>query len=212
MSKIPVLYSFRRCPYAMRARMALLVSQTPVKLREVILRDKPREMIDASPKATVPVLVLDDGEVIDESLNIMHWALGRNDPRNWLEAKELVTAIVAEADTDFKENLDRYKYPTRYDGADPLAHRAKGLLFLQKLDGLIASHGQILGSKPGFADYAIFPFVRQFANNDRIWFDAQSLPAVHIWLQGHLSSDIFAKAMHKYHQWKTGDEEPVFRA
>ncbi|MEH6757141.1 MAG: glutathione S-transferase [Parasphingorhabdus sp.] len=207
---LPVFYSFRRCPYAMRARMALLISETPVRLREVVLRDKPEEMIAASPKATVPVLVLDDGTVIDESLAIMHWALERADPCGWLEEQEASAELIAEADSDFKDNLDRYKYPTRYDDVDPIAHRSAGLDFLLKLDKRIADNGQLLGKQPRLADHAIFPFVRQFANNDRDWFDIQPLQMLHKWLDGHLGSALFSTTMTKFPQWKTDDLEPVF--
>ncbi len=212
MSDTPILYSFRRCPYAMRARMALLISETPVRLREVVLRDKPEEMIAASPKATVPVLVQDDGMVIDESLAIMHWALGRNDPHDWAANEEASHDLIAEADSDFKDNLDRYKYPTRYDDVDPIAHRSGGLEFLRTLEKHIAANGQLLGNQPCLADYAIFPFIRQFANNDRNWFDAQSLPALQKWLAEHLGSDLFTTAMTKYSRWRPGDAEPLFAA
>lgn len=190
--------------------MALLVSKTPVRLREVVLRDKPAEMIAASPKATVPVLVKDDAQVIDESLSIMHWALAGNDPKAWLRHGAAAEALIEEADGDFKSNLDRYKYSTRYEGADPHEHREAGLVFLKKLDGMIAENGQLLGPEPTLADHAIFPFVRQFANTDRAWFDAQALPALQGWLDAHLSSDIFAVTMSKFPQWKTGDAEPIF--
>jgi len=210
MTEMPVLYSFRRCPYAMRARMALLVSETPVRLREVVLRAKPEEMIAASPKATVPVLVLPDGQVIDESLAIMHWTLGRNDPQNWRQGSAAETELIAEADGPFKDNLDRYKYPVRYDDVDPLDHRAGGLVFLEKLDGLIQESGQLMGAKPSLADHAIFPFVRQFANNDRSWFDQLPLPALQKWLGDHLASALFTTTMVKYPQWVSGDAEPVF--
>tara|TARA_R110001599_G_scaffold109003_4_gene272320 strand:- start:853 stop:1512 length:660 start_codon:yes stop_codon:yes gene_type:complete len=210
MTEMPVLYSFRRCPYAMRARMALLVSATPVRLREVVLRNKPEEMIAASPKATVPVLVLPDGQVIDESLAIMHWALARNDPQNWLMGSDAEAALIAEADGPFKDHLDRYKYPTRYENVDPLDHRAGGLEFLRKLDAMIQKSGQLTGDQPSLADHAIFPFVRQFANNDRDWFDQLPLPALQKWLGDHLASPIFATTMVKYPQWVSGDVEPVF--
>jgi len=212
MSDTPILYSFRRCPYAMRARMALLISETPVRLREVVLRDKPEEMITASPKATVPVLVQSDAMVIDESLAIMHWALGRNDPHDWLANAKASHDLIAEADGDFKDNLDRYKYPTRYDDVDPIVHRSGGLEFLRMLEKHIAINGQLLGNQPCLADFAIFPFVRQFANNDRNWFDAQSLPALQKWLAEHLASDLFTTAMTKYSQWRPGDGEPLFAA
>lgn len=210
MTEMPVLYSFRRCPYAMRARMALLISETPVHLREVVLRNKPEEMIAASPKATVPVLVLPDGQVIDESLAIMRWALARNDPQGWLRGSEAETAMIAEADGPFKDHLDRYKYPTRYENVDPLNHRAGGLEFLEKLDVLLQDSGQLMGAQPTLADHAIFPFVRQFANNDRDWFDQLPLPALQKWLSAHLASPLFATTMQKYPQWVSGDAEPVF--
>tara|TARA_R110000824_G_scaffold44315_9_gene128984 strand:- start:3493 stop:4143 length:651 start_codon:yes stop_codon:yes gene_type:complete len=210
MTDLPVLYSFRRCPYAMRARMALLISGTAVRLREVVLRDKPEEMIAASPKATVPVLVLLDGRVIDESLAIMHWALGRNDPQDWLQGSAAESELIAEADGPFKDHLDRYKYPTRYENVDALEHRAGGLAFLEKLDNLLQASGQLMGAKPTLADYAIFPFIRQFANNDRDWFDQLPLPALQQWLGDHLASPLFATTMQKYPQWQSGDVEPLF--
>ncbi|MFK7842809.1 MAG: glutathione S-transferase [Sphingorhabdus sp.] len=210
MTEMPVLYSFRRCPYAMRARMALLVSETPVRLREVVLRDKPAEMIAVSPKATVPVLILPDGDVIDESLAIMYWALERHDPQFWLQRDDAETRLIAEADGPFKDHLDRYKYPSRYENVDAVEHRSGGLVFLEKLDDLIQTSGQLMGAKPSLADYAIFPFVRQFANNDRDWFDQLPLPALQQWLDEHLASPLFLTTLQKYPQWKSGDQEPVF--
>lgn len=210
MNALPILYSFRRCPYAMRARMALQVSGQSVRLREVVLRDKPPEMIAISPKATVPVLQLEDDRVLEESLEIMLWALARNDPENWLEHRDEAIVLAEQTETEFKYHLDRYKYPTRYENVDPPEHAERGLQFLEKLDTRIAENGQILGKTPGLADFSLFPFVRQFANTDRNWFDAQKLPALIPWLQGHLASDIFAAIMAKYPQWKTGDEEPRF--
>ncbi|GAB5502812.1 glutathione S-transferase [Pyruvatibacter sp.] len=210
MSADPILFSFRRCPYAMRARMALLVSETPVRLREVVLRDKPEEMIEVSPKATVPVLLPEEGRVIDESLAIMLWALERNDPHDWLDNQQASLDLIQEADSGFKDNLDRYKYPTRYEGVDPIEQRDSGVMFLKKLDEMIAPEGQLLGAEPRLADHAIFPFVRQFANTDREWFDALPLPALQKWLEGHLASDLFATTMTKYPQWKSGDPEPLF--
>lgn len=210
MSNFPILYSFRRCPYAMRARMALMISGQEVRLREVVLRDKPDEMVAVSPKATVPVLVLSDGTVIDESLAIMNWALKKNDPANWLDNREASKTLIAEADGEFKNHLDRYKYPTRYDDVDPLYHRAAGLAILQSWDQHIAEQGQLTGIAPVWADIAIFPFVRQFANNDRDWFDIQPIPSLQKWLAEHLESVLFQSVMPKFPQWKTGDEEAIF--
>jgi glutathione S-transferase len=156
------------------------------------------------------VLVLPDGRVIDESLAIMHWALECSDPQGWLQGSDAETELIVEADGPFKHHLDRYKYPSRYENVDVLDHRAAGLVFLEKLDGLIQASGQLMGTRPSLADHAIFPFVRQFANNDRGWFDSLPLPALQKWLAGHLASPLFATTMKKYPQWQSGDVEPVF--
>ena len=202
---LPILYSFRRCPYAMRARMALLASRTAVELREVSLKDKPEEMRIASPKATVPVLVLPDGSVIDESLAVMRWALERNDPEAWLANEKAAMAIIATIDGPFKRHLDRYKYHTRYEDADPLAHREAASSILRDLDARIARKGQLCGDGRSLADIASFPFVRQFAATDRNWFDAQPWPALRIWLDRHIGSDLFKRAMVKHAPWQPGD-------
>ena len=211
---LPILYSFRRCPYAMRARLAISASGLRVRLREVVLRDKPAELIAATATATVPVLVLPDGRVIDESLAIMHWALGKRDPERWLTTDSDAAAdLIAQNDGPFKRALDRYKYPTRYEdeGVDPIKQRAIATDILTALDARIAANGGgLLSAGPSLADMAIFPFIRQFANTDRTWFDAQPLPALQAWLTAHLGSARFEGIMNKYPQWLTGDEEPLF--
>ena len=211
---LPILYSFRRCPYAMRARMALLTSGTTCEIREVLLRDKPVSMIEASAKATVPVLLLPDGEVVDESLDIMLWALHRQDPQGWLGPEtgdlEAMLALIGETETPFKTHLDRYKYSIRYDDADPEHERAQGLEFLCKLETHLTDSAQLFGNRASLADYAIFPFVRQFANTDRAWFDAQPLPRLQVWLDRHVSSDIFAGIMQKRPFWQPGDAPVLF--
>lgn len=194
----------------MRARLALLVSGIEAELREVVLRDKPDAMLAASPKATVPVLVIDNDTVIDESLSIMHWALEQSDPEHWLAHKDAASDLIAQNDGPFKHSLDRYKYPDRYENIDPFEHRRNGLVFLEKINGIIANNGQLLSAKAGIADYTIFPFVRQFANHDRSWFDTQDLPALHIWLAGHLDSPRFAFAMQKFPKWAPNDEPVIF--
>ena len=208
---LPVLYTFRRCPYAMRARLALAISGAEIRIREVVLRDKPAEMLAASPKGTVPVLVLPDGRIIDESLDIMHWALDRNDPENWLGADAAETAaLIAQCDGPFKAALDRYKYPNRYDGVDPLAQRAAGLDILRTWDTRITPSGtHLLAPHRTLADMAIFPFVRQFAATDRAWFAEQDLPALKPWLENHLASLLFKSIMAKHAQWQPGAEEPL---
>ena len=184
MTERPLLFSFRRCPYAMRARLALLVAGCNVVLEEVKLANKPAALLAASPKATVPVLVLPDGRVIDESLDIMHWALGQADPEGWRD--DLDTALIARFDGDFKYHLDRSKYPERH-GSDPEAHHAAALAILMDLEA---------GALPtGFTAAAILPFIRQFAAIDSARFAAQPLPRVQHWLSAFAASPLFAAAM-----------------
>ncbi len=198
----PILYSFRRCPYAMRARLALAISETPCELREVKLSHKPEAMLAASPKGTVPVLVLPSGRVIDQSIDIMRWALAQHDPENWLDRddRELLHAN----DSAFKHHLDRYKYPERF-GSDPDQHQNEALIFLHELDARIARAGQLCGPKRGLTDLAMAPFVRQFAAVDREWFDEQPLPHLKLWLEHHLASDLFATIMVRHAPWTPGD-------
>tara|TARA_R110002110_G_scaffold122424_2_gene298620 strand:- start:1821 stop:2483 length:663 start_codon:yes stop_codon:yes gene_type:complete len=211
---LPVLYSFRRCPYAMRARLAIAASGQTCALREVVLRNKPAEMLEASPKATVPVLVFPDGQVIEESDEIMEWALGVSDPDGWLfpalGTADEMKALIAANDGNFKHHLDRYKYPGRYENVDPLHHRSEGVAFLELLEARLSPAGFLFGDRFSMADAAIAPFVRQFAHVDKDWFDELDLPKVRNWLQGVLDSAIFATVMQKYPAWQTGDEEPLF--
>lgn len=207
MSTDPILYSFRRCPYAIRARLALTVGTKRCELREVKLSAKPDEMLAASPKGTVPVLVLPDGDVLDESLDIMQWALGSNDPEGWLRRSD--AKLIARNDTSFKHALDRYKYPDRYD-EDPTPHRVDGVAFLHELEARLARAGQLCGQDRGFADAAIMPFVRQFAAVDSEWFAAQPLSHLQAWLAGHLASPLFESVMVRMKPWQPGDEPVVF--
>lgn len=206
---LPVLYSFRRCPYAMRARLAIAVSGVAVELREIKLSAKPQAMLEASPKGTVPVLVLPDGGVIEQSLEVMHWALGQNDPEGWLERDD--PALIERNDGSFKHDLDRYKYPERH-GSDAVAHRDGGLAFLADLDARLAQDEQLCGESRGLADMAVMPFVRQFAAVERAWFDGQPLPHLRRWLAGHLESDLFASVMGKFEPWREGDLAVIFPA
>lgn len=204
----PVLYSFRRCPYAMRARLAIAVSGTGCILREVKLSAKPELMLAASPKGTVPVLVLPGGKVIDESLDIMRWALAQRDPEGWLEGND--PALIERNDGPFKHDLDRYKYPERY-GVDPLKHRTMGMEFLQELDGRLSRTSQLCGPMRSIADAAIMPFVRQFTAVDQEWFSDQRLPHLKVWLADHLSSELFNMIMLRVTPWAPGDR-PVLLA
>ena len=205
---LPVLYSFRRCPYAMRARLALIASDTHCELREIVLRDKPAEMLAASPKGTVPVLVMADGAVLEQSLDIMLWALRRNDPQRWLQAPagtlDELLALVAACDGEFKPQLDRYKYPHRFDDAEHAA-RNRGAAFLRDLESRLTASPHLAGTHATLADAALMPFVRQFAMVDAQWFDAQPWPRLHAWLSAWTASDLFARAMPKYAPWKAGE-------
>ncbi len=206
MDDTPILYSFRRCPYAMRARMALLVSGAPYVHREVMLREKPAAMLAASPKGTVPVLVQGDGAVIDQSIDIMRWALSQRDPEGWLLRDDAV--LVAEFDGAFKHHLDRYKYAGRY-AVDPLPHRAAGLAMLTGLDRRLAEQDYLVGMERGFVDVALFPFVRQFAGVDPDWFSAQAPIRVREWLAALTGSHLFAQAMVRFAPWDDaiGDQD-----
>ena len=195
-----ILYSFRRCPYAMRARMALSSSGMEYEHREVVLRDKPPEMLEVSPKGTVPVLVTPTGTVIEESLDIMRHALAMKDPEGWLERDD--PELVAANDGPFKHHLDRYKYATRYADVDPEEHRSAALDILRQLEARLAKDAYLCGARRGLADIAIFPFIRQFANADRTWFDAQSLPRLQDWLERLITSELFTGVMAKHAQWK----------
>ena len=192
-----LLYSFRRCPYAMRARLALHYAGVPVRIIEVSLKAKPAEMLALSPKGTVPVLVV-DGVVIDESLAIMQWALAQHDPEDWLLGGDpTVLALIAENDHGFKHHLNRYKYAERYPEQPMEQYRAEGEVFLQKLDGLLAGRSYLLADHPSLADMAVAPFVRQFAHVDRQWFASTPYTRLQQWLEAFLHSPLFIGVMAK---------------
>ena len=211
-SRYPVLYSFRRCPYAMRARLAIASSGQRCEIREIVLRDKAPEFLEASPKGTVPVLVDEYGKVIDESLDIMRWALGRHDPEAWIEGRcdADMSALIAECDETFKPFLDRYKYAPKDDAEMRLAARFGGAEFIMRLEEQLAEGRWLFGETPSLADMALLPFVRQFANVDKNWFDAAGWPNVIRWLDGFTGSERFAKIMQRYEKWQAGHEVVMF--
>jgi len=213
---LPILYSFRRCPYAMRARLVLSEAGIKVALREVVLRDKPADMLEKSSKGTVPVLVLPDGTVIDESEDIIHWALTKQDPNGWAPKtdadKVACDALFKDNDGTFKTHLDRYKYANRYAGAVASEHRTGGMVYINDIEARLNKTPYLAGASFGLADAVVAPFVRQFANTDRAWFDAQDLPALHAWLGSFLDSERFKAIMAKYPQWREGDQPTVFPA
>ena len=206
---LPILYSFRRCPYAMRARLSLLMRGVAVELREVVLRAKPAAMLEVSPKATVPVLVLPDQRVLDESLDIMRWATAESGAADWMSPDDAM--LVADTDGAFKHHLDRYKYADRYP-ADAVDHRAEATRFLQRLDGRLDCRPMLGGDRLSMADIAILPFVRQFAETDRGYFDALPLPALQHWLATFLETPLFGRAMTRFAPWQDGDVPVVFPA
>lgn len=196
----PILYSFRRCPYAMRARLALASAGIQVAHREILLRDKPAAMLRTSPKGTVPVLVT-QGRVIDESLDIMLWALNQNDPEGWLDVPQQGHDLIQATETQFKPALDRYKYANRFPGTDPAEYRAIAAGFLQGIETQLAGQPYLFGAKARLPDMAILTFVRQFAHVDTDWFYAQTWPSVVNWLDHFKSSDRFQGIMQKHPIW-----------
>ncbi len=204
-----ILYSFRRCPYAMRARLALQVAGVAYEHREVTLKAKPEHMLTLSPKGTVPVLQDNHGIVFEESLDIMHWALSQADPQDWLprgEAESTLTAdLIASNDGPFKAALDRYKYAVRYPEASAADYRAEAVPHLRWLESLLCQSSYLVAQRMTLADAALFPFVRQFAHVDRDWFATQPWPHVQHWLQTHLDSPRFQRIMQKYKPWEPND-------
>lgn len=215
-ASLPILYSFRRCPYAMRARLALVASGVTCELREVVLRSKPQALLDASAKGTVPVLITPQGDVLAQSLDIMHWALQQHDPGNWLAPEpgslQAMQALIAECDGGFKQQLDRYKYPGRFEsepidkrqGVAAQFHRTEGARFLSKLNAQLTAASHLFGERAAWADMAIAPFVRQFAQTDQAWFDQQPWPGLQRWLVNWLASDLYGSTMEKYPPWVPG--------
>lgn len=196
----PILYSFRRCPYAIRARLAIWQADIAVAHREILLRDKPPEMLAISPKGTVPVLQLPDGTVIDESIDVMRWALSMNDPDDWLTVADeaQIDALVCRNDLEFKPLLDAYKYPERHGERSQAQWRDAALdTHLLDLDARLAQHRHLLGARRSLADAALFPFVRQFAGVNPVWFEQASLPHLRAWLNDWLNSDLFSRVMAK---------------
>lgn len=217
----PILWSFRRCPYAMRARLAIKSSGIEVELREILLREKPDAFLAASKTATVPVLVQNNGQVIEESLDIMFWALqSSGDPENWLsgwqEDEAGTTAFLKQLDGPFKSDLDRYKYATRYtdDNADAQqlaeTHRHSAVVFLEQIETRLQHQSYLNGTAAGLLDYAVLPFIRQFRIADINWFDEQNWPALHAWLQRFLQSKRFENIMEKYTPWREDNALVIF--
>ena len=213
-SSYPCLYSFRRCPYAMRARLGILFAELQVELREITLKNKPPQMLAISPKGTVPVLQLLDGTVIEESREIMIWALAQRDSQGLLNAETLLeaNALIDKNDNEFKYWLDRYKYADRHIEMSQTEYRQKGEAFLQLLEELLTKNPYLLGKSVTLADIGIMPFVRQFAHVNRDVFYDLPYPNLQRWLQDWLSHPLFLQAMTKFQPWQEKDDVVVFPA
>ena len=211
-NNLPILYSFRRCPYAMRARMAIHISGQRCELREVLLRDKPPSMLEYSAKGTVPVLILQDGKVIDECLDVIDWALNLNDPDDWQRSKdkEKTKELIKINDGEFKYHLDRYKYSKRYDNEDPEFHRKKCLKFIESINNELNNSEYIFDDNISYADIVLLPFIRQFRIADIEWFDSLPYDNLKKWLSSFLNSSLLNSIMKKYDLWKEGDKSIVF--
>ena len=211
---LPILYTFRRCPYAMRARWALQAAGVAVAMREIVLRDKPPAMLAASPKGTVPVLVLQDGRVIEQSLDIMLHALRANDPDGWLAPTQGtlddMLALIGRNDGFFKQALDRCKYPERYTAEEVNQAQTDAITWLAALDEQLADSGYLFGLNPSLADMALRPFVRQFARIDEAQWAEQPWPHLQDWLQRWIDSALFAEIMETYPGWIPGTRGPTF--
>ncbi|MEZ5462236.1 glutathione S-transferase [Dokdonella sp.] len=211
---LPVLYSFRRCPYAIRARMALWISAQTCELREVVLSNKPVEMLAVSPKGTVPVLIDETGHVIEQSLDIMLWALRRRDPAFWLplstESLSDALALIAACDGEFKSALDRYKYPNRYPDSIAQESREQGARYLRSLQAILEEQRWLGGEHGGLSDHAIMPFVRQFSMVEPDWFSAQPWPDLRDWLKSLLAAPVFVESMYKVQPWTADRPGVVF--
>lgn len=196
----------------MRARMAIAYADINVGLREVVLKDKPPAMLEVSPKGTVPVVIDVDGRIIEESRDVMRWALDQNDPDAWLDGLGLDDPLISACDGDFKHWLDRYKYAVRFPEQDEIWYRGQAEAFLATLESRLGDARFLNGPSLSVTDIAIFPFIRQFANVDLKWWDRHPYPNVARWLDGLISSELFARVMNKYPQWRDGDPEIPFPA
>ena len=212
---LPILYSLRQCPYAMRARIGLLQAKQPVILRDIVMKNIPKEMLDASPKGEVPVLVFEDSSVIDESLDIMIWALSQSDPSNLLYNRlpntyQSILDLINRNDNEFVDALKKYKAASRYHDSEEINCRQQCEPFIVYLEQRLAKHDYIFGDTASLADYAVLPFIRQFSRVDRKWYLQAPYPNLRRWLERHYQNPMFSKAMKKYPQWLDKKESILF--
>ena len=208
---LPILYSFRRCPYAMRARMVLLHSKIQCEIREIKLSNKPKEMLAISPKGTVPVLILENGDILDESLGVMLWAIEQGNLRNLFNSgKKEILDLIKINDGEFKDAIDRYKYSSLYPEKPMIEYRKMGELFLKKIESCLEKNKFIFGKNISLADLAIFPFIRQFCRVDIDWFNSSLFKKIKEWTLFFEGSENFIDIMRKIKPWTTGDKPTLF--
>lgn len=208
---LPILYSFRRCPYAMRARMVLLHSKIQCEIREIKLSNKPKEMLAISPKGTVPVLILENGDILDESLDVMLWAIEQGNLRNLFNlGKKEILDLIKINDGEFKDAIDRYKYSSLYPEKPMIEYRKMGELFLEKIESYLERNKFIFGKNISLADLAIFPFIRQFCRVDIDWFNSSLFKKIKEWTLFFEGSENFIDIMRKIKPWTTGDKPTLF--
>lgn len=207
----PILYSYIDCPYSLRAKMAIARSGVSCEMREVDMKDKPQALLDISPKGEVPVVLLPGGLVLDQSLEIMRWAMKLNDPEGWLNhSDDEVSKLISINDQEFVKALHEYKNPGRFENGDADKARATGFEFLKNLEIRIAAQGFVIGESVSLADIAIFPFIRKFALVDWMWFEDCGLMRLKIWLNFFMHNELFEIAMEKYSPWQPGDPVDVY--
>jgi glutathione S-transferase len=203
---IPILYSLQNCPYAMRARIALLLAEQTIIVRAITLKNKPQDMLNASPKAEVPVLILPNGTVIEQSLDIMIWALAQNDPANLLPRDQpaishQILELIKRGDDEFKHPLEQYRAGKRYHLDTEVYWREQCEMFIQELEQRLTNTGFFVGEQTSIADYAFIPFMRQFGRVDRKWFSQAPYPKFKAWLATQLQSRLYATMMTKHPLW-----------
>ena len=211
----PILYSLRQCPYAMRSRLGILHAQQTVVLRDIDMKNKPEEMLSVSPKGTVPVLLLGDSTVIDESLDVMVWALNQSDPSNLLYSHDetkltQMLVFIHQSDTEFVDALQKYRAASRYHDTNEVECRERCCEWLMTIELALSQHTYIMGETPSLVDYAILPFIRQFSRVDKKWYAQAPLPYLRAWLVNHYNDPTFSKAMFTHPKWHKGADEIIF--
>ena len=211
----PILYSLRQCPYAIRSRLAILHAQQTVVLRDIDMNNKPEEMLSISPKGTVPVLLLGDGSVIDESLDVMVWALTQSDPNNLLYSHDetkltQMLDVINQNDNEFVEALQKYRAASRYHDTNEVECRERCCEWLMTIEQALSQHAYIMGETPSLVDYAILPFIRQFSRVDKKWYAQAPLPYLRAWLVSHYNDPTFSKAMFTHPKWQQGADDIIF--